>query len=56
MSISILRARFLKLNRFVKTENRYGHGRTGRIGCTGLVLVNPALSAMNASCCERGLL
>jgi len=36
MSTSILRARFLKLNRFVESQNRYGHGRTGRIGWAGL--------------------
>jgi len=32
-------ARFLKLKRIVESENRFGHGRTGRISCAGLVFV-----------------
>ena len=31
---------FLKLKRIVESENRFGHGRTGRIGCAGLVFVS----------------
>jgi len=30
--------RFLKLKRVVESENVLGHGRTGRIGCAGLVV------------------
>jgi len=29
--------RFLKLKRIVESENIFGHGRTGRIDCAGLV-------------------
>jgi len=32
-------ARFLKLQRIVESENTFGHGRTGRIGCAGFVFV-----------------
>jgi len=30
---------FLELKRIVESENRFGHGRTRRIGCAGLVFV-----------------
>jgi len=30
---------FLKLKRIVESESTFGHGRTGRIGCTELVFV-----------------
>jgi len=36
---SVVWARFLKLKRIVESENRFGHGRTGRLGCAGLVFV-----------------
>jgi len=32
-------ASFLKLKRIVESENRFGHCRTGRVGCAGLVFV-----------------
>jgi len=41
---AILWASFLKLKRVVGSEDRYGHGRTGVIGCAGLVQQwNPAI-------------
>jgi len=35
-STAVLWASFFKLKRIAKFENRYGHGRTGRVGCAGL--------------------
>jgi len=32
-------ARFVQLKRIVESENRFSHGRTGRIGCAALVFV-----------------
>jgi len=31
--------RVLKLKRIVESENGYGHGRTGRLGCAGFELL-----------------
>jgi len=36
---AVVFARFSKLKRIVESENRFGHGRTGRKGCAGLVFV-----------------
>jgi len=36
---AVVWASFLKLKRVVESENRFGHGRTGQIGCAGLVFV-----------------